>query len=128
MHDQNQLTQHQAQVGSDHVTAEHQTALLGLGLLVEPAFDDHVLAHHAKADDDPQKQPRGQPVHQAMAKHRRTDDPGTRRIGSNMPDPGNQPMADLATQHQAEIVGCHQRTDPQAVDVIGRQAQGQVST
>ncbi|MNV62783.1 hypothetical protein D3C71_1553440 [compost metagenome] len=63
-----------------------------------------------------------------MPQHRRTDDPGTSGIRSNMPDPGNQPMADLAAQHKAEIVGGHQRTDPQAIDVIGSQAQCQVST
>ncbi|MNV62782.1 hypothetical protein D3C71_1553430 [compost metagenome] len=62
MHDQNQLPQYQAQVGSDHVAAEHQSALLGIRLLVEPAFDDHVLAHHAETDDHPQEQPRRQPI------------------------------------------------------------------
>ena len=41
------------------------------------------------------------------------------RIGLSV---GDQAVADLAAQYQAGIVGRHQRTDPQAVDVIGRQA------
>jgi len=57
VHDQNQLPQHQAQVRSDHVTAEHHAALIGIGLLIEPALDDHVLAHHAQTHYDPQEQP-----------------------------------------------------------------------
>ncbi|MNI05392.1 hypothetical protein D3C73_583430 [compost metagenome] len=128
VHDQNQLPQHQPQVRSDHVAAEDHAALIGIGLFIEPALDHHVLAHHAEADDHPQKQPGRQPVHQAMAEHRRANDPGTRRIGPDMPDPGNQPVTDLAPQHQAEIVGSHQRTDPQTVDMVGSQAQRQVST
>ncbi|MNP20310.1 hypothetical protein D3C76_1128760 [compost metagenome] len=57
VHHQDQLPQHQPQVGGDHIAAEHRATLLGLGLLVEPAFDDHVLTHHSQANDDPQEQP-----------------------------------------------------------------------
>ncbi|MNX88654.1 hypothetical protein D3C86_1206320 [compost metagenome] len=128
MHDQNQLPHHQAQVRGDHVTAEYQPALIGIGLFIEPALDHHVLAHHAEADDHPQEQPGRQPIGQAMTQHRRADNPGTGRVGPDMPDPGNQPVTDLAPQHQAEVVGGHQSTDPQAVDMVGRQAQAQVST
>ncbi|MNT60308.1 hypothetical protein D3C72_1978820 [compost metagenome] len=63
-----------------------------------------------------------------MPEHRRTDDPGTGGIGTDMANPGNQPVTDLAAQGQTEIVGRHERTDPEAVDMIGSQAQGQVST
>jgi hypothetical protein len=44
-----------------------------------------------------------------------------------MPDPRDQPVADLAAQHQAEIVGRHQRTDPEPVDIVSGQTQGQIS-
>ena len=128
MHHQDQLPQHQAKVGRNHIAAEHYATLLGIRLLVKPAFDDHVLAHHPQAHDDPQHDPGRQPVDQAMAQHRRADDPGTGGIRTDMPDPGDQAVADLAAQYQAGIVGRHQRTDPQAVDVVGRQAQGQVRT
>ena len=53
MDHQDQLAKHQAQVGGDHVAAEHRATLLGIGLFVEPALDDHVLAHHAEADHHP---------------------------------------------------------------------------
>ncbi len=112
VHNQDQLPQHQAQVGSDHITAEHDATLLGFRLLIQPALDDHVLAHHAQAHDHPQEQPGGQPIDQPMTQHRRTDDPGTGGISADMPDPRNQPMADFASQHQAEVVGSHQRTHP----------------
>ena len=125
---QDQLPKHQAQIGGDHVKAEHHAALPGFGLFVKPAFDDHVLAHHAQTNDHPQQQPDRQPVRQPVTQHRRPDDTGTRGVGTNMPDPGNQPVANLASQHQAKVVGRHQRTDPQAVDIVGGQAQGQIST
>ncbi|MNZ92837.1 hypothetical protein D3C78_1118780 [compost metagenome] len=128
VHDQDQLAQHQPQVRGDHIAAEHHATLLGIGLLVEPALDDHVLAHHPEADNHPQHDPGRQPVHQAMAQHCRPDNPGAGRIGADVADTSDQPVADLATQHQAEIVGGHQRTDPEAVHMVGGQAQGQVST
>ena len=60
--DQNQLPEHQAQIRGNHIQAEHHAALLGVGLLVKPAFDDHVLAHHAQTHDNPEQQPDRQPV------------------------------------------------------------------
>ncbi|MNT27022.1 hypothetical protein D3C72_1626310 [compost metagenome] len=127
MHDQNQLAEDQAQVRSDHVAAEHQATLIGVRLFVEPALDHHVLAHHAQTDDGPQHQPRRQPIDQTVAKHRRPDDPGTGRISTDVPDPGNQSVTDLAAQHQTEIVGRHQRADPEAVDIVSGQTQCQIS-
>lgn len=55
---QHQLTQYQPRVGCNHVAAEDHAALFGGRLLVQPALDDHVLAHHAQTDDHPQHQPR----------------------------------------------------------------------
>ncbi|MNV74806.1 hypothetical protein D3C71_1680570 [compost metagenome] len=63
-----------------------------------------------------------------MAEHRRADDAGASGIGANVPYPANQPVADLAAYRQAKVVGRHQGTHPQAVDMIGCQAQGQVGT
>ncbi|MNZ76856.1 hypothetical protein D3C78_953780 [compost metagenome] len=128
VHDQNQLTQHQAQVGGDHIAAEHHAALLGVSLLVQPALDDHVLAHHAQPHDHPQHQPGREPVDQPVTEHRRADDPRTGRISPDMPDPGNQPVTDFSAQHQAEIVGGHQCTNPQTVDMVRGEAQRQVGT
>ena len=109
---QNQLPEHQPQVRGDHVQAEHHAALFGVGLLVKPALDDHVLAHHAKADDQTQQQPDRQPVGQPVTQHRRADDPGASGVRPDMPHAGNQPVPKLAAQHQAKIVGRHQGTDP----------------
>ncbi|MNN61745.1 hypothetical protein D3C81_1769970 [compost metagenome] len=128
MHHQDQLAEHQAQVRGDHVAAEHRATVLGVGLFIEPALDDHVLAHHPQADHHPQPDPSRQPVGHAMAEHRRADDARAGRIGADVPYPADQPVADLAAHGQAEVVGRHQRTDPQTVDMIGRQAQCQVST
>ncbi|MNO94730.1 hypothetical protein D3C76_863570 [compost metagenome] len=128
VHHQNQLAEHQPQVRGDHVATEYRTAVLGIGLFVEPAFDDHVLAHHPQADHHPQPDPGRQPIGHAMAEHRRADDTGAGGIRANVPYPADQPVADLAAHGQAEVVGRHQRTDPQAVDMVGRQAQCQVGT
>ncbi|MNJ53300.1 hypothetical protein D3C77_486840 [compost metagenome] len=89
------------------------------GLLVEPAFHHHIQAHHAQADQQPQYQPDGQPVDQAMAEHRRAHPAGAGRIGADVPDPGNQVVADLAAQHQPQVIGRHQRAHPQAIHHLG---------
>ena len=126
MNHQYKLAEYQTQVGSDHVQTEHHPTLLGISLLVEPAFDDHVLAHHAQTDDHPQQQPYRQPVRQAVAQYCCPDDTGAGGIGPDMTDTGNQPVTDLAAQHQTKIVGRHQCADPQAVDIVGSQAQGKI--
>ena len=128
MHDQDQLAQHQPKVGRNHVAAEHYTALLGIRLLVEPTLDDHVLAHHPQAHDHPQHNPGWQPINQTVTQHCCADDPRAGGVGTNMPDPGNQAVPELAAQHQAKIVGSHQCTHPQAVDIVCCQAQSQIST
>ncbi len=128
VHHQYQLTQHQAQVGRDHVPTEYRAPVLHVRLLVEPAFDDHVLTHHAQAHDHPQPDPGRQPVGQAMPKHGGADDPGAGGIGAYMPYSADEPVADLAAHGKAEVVGRHQGTDPQAIDVVGSQAQRQVGT
>ena len=126
VHHQNQLAKHQPQIRGNHVTAEHRAPVFHIGLLVEPALDDHVLAHHPQADDHAQPYPGRQPAGQAMTEHRGADDTGTGGIGAYVPYPPDQPVANLATNRQAKVVGRHQRTHPQAVDMVGRQAQGQV--
>jgi len=128
VHHQDQLAKHQAKVGRNHVATEHRPSVLGLGLLIEPAFDDHVLAHHPQADDHPQPDPHRQPAGHAMPQHGRADDASARGVGPDVPYPADQAVADLAAHGQAEVVGGHQGTDPQAVDMIGRQAQRQVGT
>ena len=127
VYDQSQLAKDQSQIGGRHVATEHQAPLLGFGLLVEPTLDDHVLAHHAQAHQHAQEQPERQPLHQSVAEHRCGNHPRAGHVGTDVPYPTDQPMPQLATQHQAEIVGRHQCSDPQTIHGIG-QTQGQIGT
>ncbi|MNF62085.1 hypothetical protein D3C84_437560 [compost metagenome] len=63
-----------------------------------------------------------------MAEHGRTDDTRAGDVGTDVPDPCDQTVADLAAQGQAKVIRRHQGADPQAIGFIRRQAQGQVST
>ncbi|MNM88297.1 hypothetical protein D3C81_1005070 [compost metagenome] len=128
MHHQHQLAEHQAEVGRHHVAGEHRAALAGVRLLVEPALDDHVLAHHPQADQHAQQQPHRQPGDQADTQHRCGDHAAAGDVGADVPDPGDQPVADLAAEHQAAVVGRHHAADPQSVDLALGEEQSQVGT
>ncbi|MNN50329.1 hypothetical protein D3C81_1649090 [compost metagenome] len=122
---QHQLTERKAQVAGRHVDREHPAALARLGLLVEPALHHHELAHHAQTDEKAQRQPGADPLEQTMGDHRGGHHPAGGDIGAHVADLGDQPMTELAAQHQPGVVGGHQ---PAGLTgrARGGQTQGQV--
>lgn len=65
----------------------------------------------------------GNELRQAVPQHRSGNDAGAGHVGADMPDAGDQKVADLATDHQPDVVGGDDGADQRAADVDGGQPQ-----
>ena len=101
---------------------------MGLGLLVEPTLEHHVLAHHRHADNDPQHKPDLHVVRHGVPKDRSGHHAGAGHKRADMSHLGYQPVPDRGAAHQTDVITGHQQTDPYLVDALGRQAQAEVGT
>src|SRR5690606_31789132 len=123
-----QLPQPQTEEGHQHIAGKYPSPLMGFGLLVQPAFQHHVLAHHGHAHQPAQYQPDLNAGGQRVAEHGGGDHSGAGDEGANVPDPGNQPVPDRGAHDQPNVIGGHQDTDPDFAHIGGGQAKSEVGT
>jgi len=120
-----ELARARAEIAHQHVDGEHASAQFARRSLVQPAFDDHVHAHHAQAGKHAQRQPHPRVHERALHQDARAIDRGEHGKGADMPDALQDARTDPSAHHEADIKAGHDDTD-QGIRCSGdTQAQGQ---
>ena len=118
------LPDHQTQAGHDHIEGKNTAALLLICLIIEPAFQHHVLRDHRRAGQKPQEHPDRQQGGNRLGQNQHRHHGGGNRIRPDMPYLLHQLMTKPRAQYLTRIKRSNQQTDPDLADPLLRQVQG----
>lgn len=120
---QYRLTQCQSQEGHDHVAGKYHSPLMGLGLLVQPAFKHHVLTHHRHAHQHAKYQPDFYADGKRVANYGSCHHSCTGDKCTDVPHPGYQSVPYPSAHHQTDVVARREHANPHLPLPFPRQAE-----